>query len=131
MYQITFWALTLGCLIGGFMATMNWFGGKIPILNQIYQILTPFQTLIGFITLIGGVLALFYPTGPEMFTGDLIPAVIAILLGFCIGIGYMKTKPEFLNYLYNMIKPFQVPLGSLAIAAAIVHWFFMGTEPFF
>ena len=131
MYAITFWALTIGCLLGGFMCAMAWLGPKMPFLQGIYHKLMPFQTLIGFITLAGGVLALFFPMGPAMMTGDIVPAGVAIILGFTLAITYLHGAPQFLNNINNFIKPFQVPLGIIAIAAAIIHWFFMGNQLYF
>jgi len=131
MYQITFWALTIGCLLGGFMASMSWLGPKMPFLQGIHNKMIPFQTLIGIVCLAGGILALFFPLGPEMMTGDIIPAVLAILLGFTLAVSYMQGAPGFLKSINNVIRPYQVPLGILAIAAGVIHWFFMGSAPYF
>jgi hypothetical protein len=131
MYTITFWALTLGCALGGFMVSMTWLGTKLPFLNPLHNMLKPFQTVIGFICCAAGVLAFFYPKGPEMLTGDLIPAVLALCLGFILAISYMPNRPQFVNTLNNMIRPLHVPIGIIAIIAAFVHWSFRGNAPFF
>jgi hypothetical protein len=131
MYQLTFWLLTLGCLFGGFMAAWSWFAPKFPALNKFHDKIAPFQKWIGLATLLGGILALFYPLGAELIIGDLLPSFAAISVGFVLAVAYIQNKPQFVNNLYNSISPYRVPLGLIAIAAGILHWFFVGTHPFF
>ncbi len=130
-YQIAHWALTYGILVGGCFAFLTWFAKNNYNLNTLLQKLGFIQILVGIFCFIGGILAFFYPLGTEAFTGDLIPAVIAIVLGFMLAMTYMKPKPEFLNQINQIITPYQVPLGIIAIGAAIVHYFFWGTKNFF
>ena len=129
MYGFTSWALALGCLMGGYMASMNWLGTKFPVLNTLNQKLTPFRTFIGIICLGGGILALFFPLGPGIIIiGDLIPAVAAILLGIFFVTDFMPGIVK--NFNNSFIQPFHVPLGIVAMAVAVLHWFKGGNALF-
>ncbi|MBI3019531.1 MAG: hypothetical protein HYY61_06560 [Deltaproteobacteria bacterium] len=127
--KIAFWALTYGILLGGCFAFLTWFNH--PTVNNWLQKLSIVQLLTGLFCFIGGIVGLFYPLGEQMFTGDLIPAMVAIILGFTLSMTFIKTKPEFLHQLNQKIVPYQVWVGIIAIAAGIVHYFFWGTKNFF
>ncbi|HBQ20673.1 MAG: hypothetical protein A2Z91_06730 [Deltaproteobacteria bacterium GWA2_38_16] len=130
MYKIAFWALTYGILVGGCFTLFAWFAQTNDTFKTWYYKLAPIQTLVGIFCFVGGILGLFYPIGEEMITGDLIPAVIAILLGFMYIFAYFK-QPAFLNQIYQKLTPYQVPFGIIAIGAALVHYFIWGTKTYF
>lgn len=131
IYNIAFWALTYGILVGGCFAFFSWFSTKNDTLHNLFNTLAPLQILVGIFCFVGGILAIYNPVGEPMFTGDLIPAVIAIVLGFMLTMTYMKTKPAFLDNLNQKLLPYQAPLGILAIGAALVHYFLWGAKNFF
>lgn len=131
MYKIAYWALTYGILIGGCFAVATWVAKNNYNLTTWLQKLAPVQMLVGVFCFVGGILALFYPLGTEIIVGDLIPAGIAIVLGFMLAMTYTQQKPEFLNQINQKLLPYQVPLGIIAIGAAIIHHFFWGTQNFF
>ncbi|MBI3017983.1 MAG: hypothetical protein HYY62_08365 [Deltaproteobacteria bacterium] len=80
--QIAFWALTYGILLGGCFVFLTWFNH--PTVNNFLQKLSIVQLLTGLFCFLGGIVGLFYPLGEQMFTADLIPAVVAIILGFTL-----------------------------------------------
>lgn len=131
MYKVAYWALTYGILIGGAFTAATWMARTNFNVSNLLQKLAPVQLLVGIFCFIGGILGMFYPLGTEIIIGDLIPAGVAILLGFSLAVTYMQQKPEFLNQINQKIIPYHVPLGILAIATAIVHYFFWGTKNFF
>ncbi|OGQ17676.1 MAG: hypothetical protein A3B70_08120 [Deltaproteobacteria bacterium RIFCSPHIGHO2_02_FULL_40_11] len=131
MYKITFWAMTYGITIGGFLTFFAWYATNHPTYKEWLYKLAPIQVLIGLFCLVGGALALFYPLGTEQFIGDLIPGATALIIGFWLSMTYMKPKLPILYDMSQKLTPYQLPLGLLAIGAAVVHYFFWGTKNFF
>jgi hypothetical protein len=131
MYKITFYAMSYGVGFAGLFALLGWWANTHPQWNTWLQKLAPIQILLGFFCFVGGGLALFYPLGTEQFIGDLIPGGMALILGFWLAFHYMKPEIPILTGLSHRLTPYQLPLGVLAVGAAVMHHFFWGTKNFF
>ncbi|MBI4040826.1 MAG: hypothetical protein HY390_03045 [Deltaproteobacteria bacterium] len=131
MYKITFWAMTYGVGLAGIFAVWSWYAIHHYEHRNLLNKMAPVQILLGIFCFVGGALALFYPLGTEQFVGDLIPGMAALLIGFWLAFSNVKPQVPVLYQISQKMTPLQLPLGILAIASALVHYFLWGTKNFF
>jgi hypothetical protein len=125
--------LGLACLIGGFISVLPLFTEKYPRLEAFDARITPYKIIVGLAVLIIGVIRFIVPfhrSGRYPFIpvfGDLIPAVLAILLGILVSIEFLEGvkgfKGAFSARLKETLHKYQYPIGFCGIVFGILHWF--------
>jgi hypothetical protein len=125
--------LGLACLIGGFISVLPLFTEKYQRLDAFDRTLTPYKIIIGLAILIIGVIRFIipfhgsgrYPLVPIF--GDLIPSVLAMLLGVLVSMEFLESvkgfKGEFTARLKETLHRYQYPIGFGGIVFGILHWF--------
>jgi hypothetical protein len=124
--------LGLACVAGGFFAVVHLFMEKNPALRNMDEKVAPYKIIVGLAILIIGIITFIVPyhgVGHPLIPifGDLIPSVLAILLGTHISIEFLETlkgvKSSFALRLKTVLNKYQYPLGFAGIIFGILHWF--------
>ncbi len=123
--------LGLANILGGFFAVSPLFMDKYQGLKKVDEKVAPYKILIGLAILIIGVIKFIAPyhnSGHVLIPifGDLIPAVLAILLGIFTSIDFLETirgvSGKFVEKLKNIQGKYQYPIGFAGIVFGILHW---------
>ena len=124
--------LGLACIIGGFISVIPLFMEKYESLKKLDEKLSPYKIIIGLAVLIIGIInfiAPFHGSGRPLIPifGDLLPSVLAILVGLIISIDFLETlkgfKGNFAEKMKTVLHKYQYPFGFAGIFLGILHWF--------
>jgi len=123
--------LGLANILGGFIAVSSLFMDKYQGLKTADEKISPYKILIGLAILIIGVIKFIAPyhnAGHVLIPifGDLIPSVLAMLIGIFISIDFLETlkgvSGKFIERLKNILAKYQYPIGFAGLIFGILHW---------
>jgi|GEM_PF-1298244 hypothetical protein len=138
--------LGIACLIGGFLIILPLFMEKNQGLKRFDEKIKPYKIIIGLAILIIGVIKFFAPYhgGDKRFIpiiGDLLPAVLAILVGIFISVDFLeslqgakkkedaasragaKKLESFWTRTKSVLQRYQYPIGFASMLFGLLHWF--------
>lgn len=144
--------LGLACLTGGFLIILPLFMEKYQGLKRFDEKIKPYKIIIGLAILIIGAIKFFAPYhgGDKQFIiiiGDLLPAVLAILVGILISVDFLeslqgakkedaasragaKKLESFWTRTKSVLQRYQHPIGFASMLFGLLHWFIFKV-PFF
>jgi general stress protein CsbA len=125
------WILTIGLIIGGFMASSSLFVKKNENFEKIVKVLSTWQGWIGIGVMIGGIIVLIMvlASGILRYVNALFiilylgSIILAMVLGFLMAIGLLRTRKEIpqdkLEKVNKIISGFGIPLGIAGLIMGI------------
>jgi hypothetical protein len=131
MYQLYFLSIIVNLIVGIVLAR-SVVAGKFPPVGNFLQTVneTGLFRLVGGIAAVAvGILKLLLVTeGDVLILGDLVPALAGIIVGAILLFEYSRQKPlsfpSWLMRVADFLIAGQTVWGIIAVAAAVLHFFF-------
>jgi hypothetical protein len=88
------------------------------------------QFLLGIAGIIVGILRLIFPHDAPIILGDLIPAILSIVVGLTFLLGHIRftigLSQQQMQEGKEILASLQIPIGIIAFTAGILHVFLCG-----